>query len=104
MPIRDNVRAVTEDEFTIRLSRDEALVLSDWLDRMVGTAAFDGLVNQDRAVWSPLHRIAGSLETSLVEVFAPDYATRLDAARARLLRDLGQGEETADSAAESDPG
>lgn len=88
---------MTEDEFTIRLSRDEALVLSDWLDTMMGTAAFDGLVNQDRAVWSPLHRIAGTLETSLVEVFAPDYAARLEAARARLLETLGQADGQAEA-------
>lgn len=30
----------------IRLSRDEALVLSDWLHRMMGTADFDELVDR----------------------------------------------------------
>lgn len=81
---------MAEDDFTIKLTRDQALVLSDWLDRMMGTAEFDSLVNQDRAVWSPLYRIAGTLETSLVEVFVPDYAARLDAARERLLDGLGE--------------
>lgn len=71
-----------EDDFTIRLTRDQALVLSDWLDRVVGTAEFDRLVSQDRAVWLPLNRIAGVLETSLVEAFKSDYAVRLSAARA----------------------
>jgi hypothetical protein len=80
---------MTEDEFTIELSPDQALVLSDWLHRATGTAAFDGLVNEDRAVWSPLYQIAGTLETSLVEVFAPDHPARLDAARKRLLGSLG---------------
>ncbi|GAA1529360.1 hypothetical protein GCM10009827_053270 [Dactylosporangium maewongense] len=81
---------MAEDDFTIKLTRDQALVLSDWLDRMMGTAEFDSLVNQDRAVWSPLYRIAGTLETSLVEVFVPDYPARLDAARKRLLDGLGE--------------
>ncbi|NUW41179.1 hypothetical protein HT134_13650 [Nonomuraea rhodomycinica] len=76
---------------TIRLSPDQALVLSDWLDRMIGTAEFDSLVDQDRAVWSPLYLIAGSLETSLAEVFLPDYTERLNAARERLTGALDQG-------------
>ncbi|WP_235502855.1 MULTISPECIES: hypothetical protein [unclassified Kitasatospora] len=59
-------------------------MLSDWLDRMEGSAAFDALVG-DRAVWSALHRISGTLDTSLVGIFAPDYAERLEAARQRLV-------------------
>lgn len=73
----------------IRLSRDEALVLSDWLHRMMGTADFDELVDRDQAVWSPLYRICGTLETSLAEVFRPDYPVRLQEARKRLLDALG---------------
>ncbi|MEH1098018.1 hypothetical protein V6V16_02400 [Micromonospora sp. CPCC 205561] len=40
-------------------------------------------------VWSALHRISGTLDKSLVEIFTPDYTARLDAARTRLLTDLG---------------
>lgn len=80
---------MTDDDLTIKLTRDQALLLSDWLDRVIGTAEFDGVVNQDRAVWSPIHRIAGTLETSLEEIFMPDYDVRLAAARERLLDDLG---------------
>jgi hypothetical protein len=75
---------MSQDDFTIRLTRDQALVWSDRLYRMIGTAEFDRLVDRDRAVWSPLYQIAGALETSLVEIFMPDYATRLDEARERL--------------------
>ena len=57
---------VAEEDFTIAMSRDQAFVLSDWLDRMIGTPEFDSLVNQDRAVWSPLYAIAGILDKSLV--------------------------------------
>ncbi|MFC3994252.1 hypothetical protein [Actinoplanes siamensis] len=64
--------SVPDDELTIKLTRDQGLVLSDWLDRMIGTAAFDNLVNEERAVWSPLYAIAGTLDKSLVEIFMPD--------------------------------
>ncbi|MEH0937749.1 hypothetical protein [Micromonospora psammae] len=72
-----------EGHFAIKLSHDQALVLSDWLDRVIGTAAFDRLVD-DPAVWSALYSISGPLETSLPELFMPDYKARLEAARERL--------------------
>jgi hypothetical protein len=78
-----------DEDVTIKLSRDQAFVLSDWLYRMMGTPAFDNLVNEDRAVWSPLYTIARTLETSLVEVFMPDYTGRLESARERLLDGAG---------------
>lgn len=80
---------MTDDYFTIKLTRDQAFVLSDWLDRMMGAPEFDSLVNQERAVWSPLHTIAGTLDKSLVEIFMPDYPDRLHHARERLLDSLG---------------
>ncbi|MGI5226741.1 hypothetical protein [Actinoallomurus sp. CA-142502] len=81
---------MTDDDLTIELTRDQALLLSDWLDRVIGTAEFDGLVNQDWAVWSPIHRIAGTLDESLTEIFMPDYGARLAAARERLLDEIGE--------------
>ncbi|WP_203980597.1 hypothetical protein, partial [Micromonospora phaseoli] len=72
-----------------KLTRDQALVLSDWLDRMMGTSTFDDLVNQERAVWSPLYAIAGTLDRSLAEIFMPNYSDRLHHARERLLDRLG---------------
>jgi hypothetical protein len=77
------------EEFTVNLTRDQALVLSHWLDAVMGTREFDTVVNQDRAVWSPLHRIAGTLETSIPEIVAQDYPTQLAAARERLLHEVG---------------
>jgi hypothetical protein len=81
---------VPDDDLTIKLTKDQAFVLSHWLDRMMGTPAFDNLVNEERAVWSPLHTIAGTLDKSLVEIFMPDYSGRLHDARERLLDDLGE--------------
>lgn len=80
---------MADDDLTVKLTRDQALVLSDWLHRMMGTPAFDSLVNKERAAWSPLYTIAGTLETSLVEIFMPDYSDRLHNARVRLLDSLG---------------
>ncbi|GAA4300249.1 hypothetical protein GCM10023178_05220 [Actinomadura luteofluorescens] len=54
---------VSEDDFTIRLTRDQALVLSDRLDRMEANEQFDRLVNEDRAVWSPILQISGTLDS-----------------------------------------
>ncbi|WP_017600519.1 hypothetical protein [Nocardiopsis lucentensis] len=77
------------DDVTLRLTRDQALVLSDWLDRMEGADAFARVVD-DPAVWSALHRISGTLGKGLSEVFAPDYTERLRAARERLVEELGE--------------
>ncbi|MEU9841755.1 hypothetical protein AB0C69_21295 [Actinomadura sp. NPDC048032] len=51
-------------------------MLSDWLDRMETNDEFDALVNEDRAVWSPILQISGTLATSLGEIFLPDYTAR----------------------------
>lgn len=73
----------------ISLTLDQAIVLSDWLDRVMHQPAFTRVVD-DRAVWSPLLRISGSLETTLSEVFDPQYADKLAEAKRRLLADLGE--------------
>ncbi|GAA2887579.1 hypothetical protein Acy02nite_82440 [Actinoplanes cyaneus] len=78
-----------DDDLAAKLTKDQALVLSDWLYRMMGTPAFDNLVNEERAVWSPLYTVAGTLEKSLVEILMPDYSDRLRTARERLLDSLG---------------
>ena len=78
-----------DDSVVITLTGDQALVLSDWLDRMERSDAFDALVD-DRAVWSALHRISGTLDKSLTAIFAPNYAERLQAARQRIS---GNGED-----------
>ncbi|MFE9820021.1 hypothetical protein [Streptomyces sp. NBC_00236] len=72
----------------IELSQDQALVLSDWMDRVLHTKEFAAQVD-DRAVWSALFVISGALETSLPAIFAADYDEQLEAARERLLPQLG---------------
>ncbi|MFD9497610.1 hypothetical protein ACFWBM_15810 [Streptomyces sp. NPDC059980] len=67
---------------TIKLTRDEALVLSHWLEKLQMTDLSQ--VVDDPAVWAPIHTIAGTLDKTLPELFASDYAERLEAARQRL--------------------
>ncbi|MFF5343097.1 hypothetical protein ACFY4H_20670 [Streptomyces althioticus] len=69
-------------EIVIKLTPDEALVLSDWLERVQMTDL--SCLVDDATVWAPLHRIAGILDKSLPGIFAADYAERLEAARSRL--------------------
>lgn len=77
-------------DITVTFSRDQALVMSDWLHDRLGTTEFDGLVDRtDRAAWSPIYAIKGTLEHELTEIFMPDYTERLAAARERLLDSLG---------------
>ncbi|WP_455354642.1 hypothetical protein [Streptomyces sp. SYSU K217416] len=72
-----------DGQVTIKLTNDEALVLSHWLERLQMTDL--SRVVDDPAVWAPIHRIAGTLDKELPDLFAPDYDQRLAAARERLL-------------------
>ncbi|MFY4717436.1 hypothetical protein [Streptomyces sp. LaBMicrA B280] len=71
-----------DGQVTIRLTSDEALVLSHWLEKLQMTDL--GRVVDDPAVWAPIHRIAGTLDKTLPGLFASDYDQRLEAARQRL--------------------
>ena len=73
---------MSDGQVTIKLTSDEALVLSHWLERLQMTDL--SRVVDDPAVWTPIHRIAGTLDKVLAELFAPDYDQRLEAARQRL--------------------
>ncbi|UKY54645.1 hypothetical protein [Streptomyces inhibens] len=83
-----------DTEITIKLTSDEALVLSDWLERVQMTD-LSRLVD-DPAAWAPIHRLAGTLDKSLPAIFAADYAERLDAARRRLKESMGSFAEEQD--------
>ncbi|MFJ4692798.1 hypothetical protein [Streptomyces sp. NPDC088766] len=88
---------MNEEAITIRLTRDQAFVLSDWLYQvMFQSDDLEGIVH-DRAVWSPIYAISGTLDKTLSEIFMPDYDLRLEAAKERLRADLygGADESTA---------
>ncbi|WP_327289955.1 hypothetical protein [Streptomyces sp. NBC_01198] len=74
-------------QITIKLTSDEALVLSDWLER-IQTTDLSRLVD-DAATWAPIHKIAGSLDRTLPGIFSDGHAERLDAARRRLRETMG---------------
>ena len=69
-------------DITIKLTHDEATILSDWLERLQMTDLSDTV--DDPAVWAPIHRIAGQLDKMLPDLFSPDYDKRLEEARRRL--------------------
>ncbi len=73
----------------IELTDDQALVLSDWMNRVMHRESFSAIVD-DRAVWSALFKISGALETQLSSIFDPSYTEHLDAARRRLIGQLGE--------------
>jgi hypothetical protein len=77
------------DDIAIHLSRDQAIVLSDWLDRQMKKSSFASVVD-DRAVWSSLLRISGSLEQKLPEIFNEDYGRLLESSRERLIATRGE--------------
>ncbi|MCX4620899.1 hypothetical protein [Streptomyces albogriseolus] len=88
---------MNEEAITIKLTRDQAFVLSDWLYQvMFQSDDLEGIVH-DRAVWSPIYAISGTLDKTLSEIFMPDYGPRLQAAKERLRADLygGADESTA---------
>lgn len=78
----------TRRQVELTLTIDQALVLSDWLERVMPRDDFSTFVD-DRAVWSPLLKISGTLETNLPEVFDPSYKGLLEQARGRLVSELG---------------
>ena len=81
-----------DDVILVRLTQDEALILSDWIYRLQRDREMRDRCVDDKAVWLPLYRLSGTLETTLPEIFAADYAGKVASARARLLTKLGDVE------------
>jgi hypothetical protein len=79
---------VDDEAITIRLTRDQAFVLSDWLYQVMFQSDDPEGIVHDRAVWSPIYAILGTLDKTMSEIFMSDYAPRLEAAKARLRADL----------------
>ncbi|MEV5479262.1 hypothetical protein [Streptomyces sp. NPDC052207] len=53
-----------DEAITIKLTRDQAFVLSHWLYQvMFQSDDLEGIV-RDRAVWSPIYAISGTLEAA----------------------------------------
>ncbi|MEW2260675.1 hypothetical protein [Streptomyces sp. NPDC047869] len=70
------------EQVTIRLTSDQALVLSHWPETPQMTDL--SRVADDPALWAPIHRITRTPDKALPELFAPDDEQRLQTARRRL--------------------
>ncbi|MCX5093700.1 hypothetical protein OOK36_33390 [Streptomyces sp. NBC_00365] len=90
-----------EDAITIRLTRDQAFVLSDWRYQVMFKSDDLAGIIRDRAVWSPVYAISGTLDKTLSELFMPDYGVRLEAAKDRLRIDLYGGDSESTTPGES---
>ncbi|WP_247706627.1 hypothetical protein [Streptomyces liliiviolaceus] len=70
-------------------------MLSDWLYHvMFQSDDLEGIV-PNRAVWSPIYAISGTLDKTLSEIFMPDDGPRLEAAKERLrVKSYGGADDT----------
>ncbi|MGQ3551260.1 hypothetical protein [Streptomyces rochei] len=73
---------MSDSQVTIKLTGDEALVLSHWLEKLQMRDL--SRVVDDPAVRVPIHRNARMLDKALSELFALDHDQRLETARQRL--------------------
>jgi len=73
-----------KDDVTLVLSKDEALVLFEWLftAKDIGRLPDEGSA-EERVFW----KLEGLLERTLAEPFHPNCAALVEAARKRLLDD-----------------
>lgn len=72
------------DQISLELSKDEALVLFEFLSRF---SEHDKLQIEDQAEVRALWDVQAMLEKLLVEPFMPDYLELLSGARERLRRE-----------------
>ncbi|MFB6778616.1 hypothetical protein ACFCX0_14610 [Streptomyces sp. NPDC056352] len=82
-----------EEPVVIKLTHDQAFVLSDWLYQVMFKSDDLSVIVRDRSVWSAVHAISGTLDKMLTEIFMPDYSERLAAAKQRLREAIGGGQE-----------
>jgi hypothetical protein len=75
----------TSDEVTIRLSGDEALVLSDALARWEAAGEVARLTGNDQAARRVLSDLIASFEPLVDVGFASDYAEHIRRAQAAVL-------------------
>ena len=75
----------TRDSVTIRLSGDEALVLSDALATWELDGKLERLTESNRAVRRVLSDLTAALEPAVDEAFEVDYAERVRRAQSGVL-------------------
>jgi hypothetical protein len=72
-----------DDAVVVRLTRDEALVLFEWLSRATNEDALHA-ATIDAAEVIALNALCALLERELVELFDPNYLELVAAARERI--------------------
>jgi hypothetical protein len=77
---------MADDEISLKLSKEQALVLFEWLAQV---DSLDTSVFRHPAEEKVLWKLQGQLESVLSEPFAPDYNEILEAARRTV--DAGEG-------------
>lgn len=78
-----------EDQVTIRLGKQEALLLFEFLANFYDQPV---LRLKDNAERLALVRLHGALESTLVEPFSKEYQVLVEAARSRLIKEWGTAE------------
>jgi len=69
----------------LQLSRDEALVLFEWIHRVEEDGRFRQVVHESAEVVA-LWKLSGALEKALAEPFDPNFRDLVRAASERLLK------------------
>jgi hypothetical protein len=77
---------MSDEAMTLKIGRDEPLVLFELLADFYSQPALDIATIAERLALVRLH---GALEKTLVEPFRPDYKQLLDSARAHLRAQAG---------------
>jgi hypothetical protein len=72
---------MSQQSIQVTLTRDEALVLFEWLASLDEKQTFHLEEAEQKVVW----RIEGQLESLLTEVLAPDYREQLRIAKRNVL-------------------
>ncbi|MEU4219632.1 hypothetical protein [Actinoplanes sp. NPDC026623] len=76
-----------QDDVALKLSRDEALVLFEWLGRTDELTNHFGDLVEDQAEQRVLWDLTCLLERELVEPFEPNYEELVKQARSRVRDD-----------------
>ena len=80
---------MSAERWTITLTRDEALVLADYLSRWEDVEGFSLAMDYaERAAFVRLSRYLESADDGTA--FTPDYANEVAAAKARLVEQYGE--------------
>lgn len=78
------------EDFTIKLTKEQRLVLFEFLCRIIDDEEdeWNEILYQDKSEWKVLLKIQGQLESALVEPFMSNYAELVEEARKKVREDF----------------